>query len=128
MGPSPGSEQPELFDAVFDALSARRGDHIDTITRHLLRHVDGATELIGITGRGDQAVCFDPLERAVYRIPISRHGVHVPSATVEWSNLADPSSYVDAHHDELDWIHPAYRDRASDDAGAWEYQPFRGIS
>ena len=97
------------------------GSHIEAVARHTLRHTGGGIRLLGIDQAGPRAVCFDPAHCCVYRLPISPIGTHPTKTILDWRSVADPRSWIDAHADDLVWVHPRYDGPYGTDATCWRY-------
>ncbi len=99
----------QLIDELYNVLTAREGANVERTIRHILRHVDAGIALVGIAHEQPRVVCFDPRERAMYRVPVSRIGLHVTRSRVVGTSVDDIRAWRDEHDETLAWVHPRYR-------------------
>lgn len=102
--------RPELYVDLFESLSInRRGVHADEMVQALLRLDSGRErQLVGLIDY-ERAVYFSPDERTLRGYTFDKHGVSESDVDMLWRPISDVVSWVDAHREELDWIHPRFR-------------------
>lgn len=100
----------ELYTDLFETLSVhRRGDHADRMAQALLRKDRSEKQLVGLDDDCERAVYYSPDERTLKGYQFDKHGVSGTEFVTRWRLLSDAASWVDAHQDDLDWIHPQFR-------------------
>ncbi|MFB6127183.1 MAG: hypothetical protein ABEJ79_07830 [Halolamina sp.] len=65
---------------------------------------------------------YSAAARTLVSYEFDRHGVRETEAETLWRALGDAGSWVDAHEDDLDWVHPRYEWATTlDEEKTWEY-------
>lgn len=101
-------DRQELFEDLFDALAElRSGDHLGTMAQRLLR-TDQDRELIALVEGGERAVFYRPRSNSLVACPFDVSGVEEGGNDVLWGQLGDPTAWVDANVERVDWVHPRY--------------------
>jgi hypothetical protein len=112
VSPVPASADHEtrgLYRELTRALSELRpGEPTSDLAAHLVRR-DFRAELVALTSYGERAVYFRPLAQTLSAVPFDADGLDDDRARTEWDYVDDPTSWVDAYRDDLDWVHPRYR-------------------
>lgn len=109
VGDSPEVDRQELFEDLFDALAEfRTGDHLGTMAQRLLRK-DRKIELVALVEGGERAVIYHPREHKLVAYPFDAGGVDDSDGETLWGRLGDPTAWVDANVERVDWVHPRYR-------------------
>lgn len=129
MGTTPADTGPnrrQVYYDLYDELAFHKnGEHADRMTEALLRMERDGKSLVGLIDDRQRAVYYSSTGRSLKGYEFDRHGVQEADIDSVWRLLSDAASWVDAHQDELDWIHPHYRWvlDIDDDRDEWSFQP-----
>lgn len=106
----PTPDRQAVFADLVGALQELRGGvHGGEMAAAVFRHTTGGTSLVGLTAEGRRAVLYQPDARTLVAAPLNEHGLDHDDASPLWTGLSDPTTWVDAHGDDLAWVHPRYR-------------------
>ncbi len=129
MGTTPADSGPnrrEIFYDLYDVLALHHNaEHADRMTQALLRVESDGKDLVGLIDDHQRAVYYSSTGRSLKGYAFDKHGVREADMDSVWRLLGDAASWVDAHQEELDWIHPHYRWvlDLEDDRDEWVYRP-----
>lgn len=108
-----------LFVDLYDELAMhRRGEHPRRLATALVRREQAGPQLVGLTDGYERAVFYASASRTLAAYRFDAHGVRESGETL-WRDLSDPASWVDAHADRLDWLHPRIRWVLEGDRDCW---------
>ncbi|MEF8800163.1 MAG: hypothetical protein V5A38_01930 [Halolamina sp.] len=129
MGTTPehtGPSRRRVYTDLFDELAFHRhAEYAGHMARALLRMERDGKDLVGLTDDHERAVYYSSAGRTLRGYAFDKHGVREAEFDTVWRLLSDAASWVDAHQDQLDWIHPHYRWvlDLEDDRDVWGFQP-----
>lgn len=129
MGTTPQDTGPSrrlVFTDLFDELAVHRhAEYAGRMAGALLRLERDGKDLVGLVDDRQRAVYYSSAGRTLRAYAFDKHGVREADVDTLWRVLSDAASWVDAHRDELDWIHPHYRWvlELEDDRGVWTFRP-----
>jgi hypothetical protein len=112
--------QAVFADLTSTVQQLRGGVHARDMASAVFRHARGSTALVGLDDGGERAVFYETNARTLVAVPLDEHGLDHAGAERRWNRLGDPTAWVDARGDDLDWVHPRYRWVMDADASAWE--------
>lgn len=121
-----GPTRMQVYHDLFDELAYHRhAEHAGEMTEALLEREHTGTDLVGLTDDHQRAVYYSTTGRSLTGYAFDEHGVREADIDSVWRLLSDAASWVDAHQDELDWIHPHYRWvlNLEEDCNGWAYWP-----
>jgi hypothetical protein len=117
--------RPEIYTDLYETLAvARHAEHARHMVEALLRERRTGRQLVGLVENHQRAVFYSPVGRTLVAYRFDRHGLCESDHDTLWRLLGDAASWVDAHRDDLDWVHPHFRwvlDVEED--VAWGYPP-----
>ena len=100
----------EIHADLFETLAAERhAEHARFMAEALVRERRTGTQLVGLVDDCRRAVFYSPAGRTLVAYWFDEHGVHEEDLDTLWRLLGDAASWVDAHRDALDWVHPHFR-------------------
>jgi len=113
MGTAPqetGPSRRRVFTDLFDELAFhRQAEYAGQMAQALLRMEGNGKDLVGLVDDRQRAVYYASTGRTLRAYAFDKHGVRETDTDTVWRLLSDAASWVDAHQDRLDWIHPHYR-------------------
>lgn len=116
------ARQHELYTDLFEAIAVNRaGDHAREMATALLRKERRGDQLVGLVDDYRRAVFYSATGRTLVAYEFDEHGISETDVDTLWRALGDAASWVDAHADDLDWIHPRHRWVRDADADTWQY-------
>lgn len=103
-------DRQAVFEALTRALHAQYGGvHARDMATAVFRHARGSKALVGVESGGERAVFYEANARSLTAVPLDEHGLDHARAESLRNGLDDPTAWVDARGDELEWVHPRYR-------------------
>ena len=116
----PESDRQAAFTDLASTVQVTRGGvHAREMAAAVFRHTTGSTTLVGLIDGCERAVFYDADARALTAVPLDEYGLHRADAERLWNRLSDPATWVDAHANDLEWVHPRYRWVLDADATVW---------
>lgn len=111
----------EIYTDLYETLAVERhAEHAGHMIEALLRERRGGRQLVGLVDDYRRAVFYSPAGRTLVAYRFDKHGLHEAALDTLCRLLGDAASWVDAHRDDLDWIHPHFRWVLDlEDDGAW---------
>lgn len=107
--PSPPT-RTEIYTDLFDVLAVERNaEHARYMAESLVRKSRTGKQLVGLVDCCQRAVFYSPSGRTLVAYRFDKHGVYESDYDTLWRLLGDAASWVDAHRDDLDWVHPHFR-------------------
>lgn len=117
-------DRQAVFEALTSALQQLHGGvHARDVATALFRHATGSTALVGLTEGGDRAVFYAADAHTLTSVPLDAHGLDLPRAERLRDRSNDPTAWVVARGDGIDWVHPRYRWVLDGEAGTWTARP-----
>ena len=106
----PTPDRDEVFTGLFETLCLnRRGDHQGRMARALLR-LDGTDRnLVALIDDAQRAVYHEAESKCLKGYQFDKHGVRAAHFDTLWRLVDDVASWVDAHQDDCQWVHPRFR-------------------
>lgn len=115
-----GADRQAVFADLASAVqTVRGGDHAHETAAAVFRYATGPTTLVALAGGCERAVFYDANAHTLTAVPLDEHGLDHGGAEQLWNRLSDPTTWVDAREDDLDWVHPRYRRVLDGDPTAW---------
>lgn len=113
MGTTPddtGPSRRRIYTDLFEELAFHRhAEYAGHMAQALLRMENDGKDLVGLTDDHERAIYYSSTGRTLQGYAFDKHGVREAEFDTVWRLLSDAASWVDAHQDQLDWIHPHYR-------------------
>lgn len=104
------ADRQAVFEALTRALHELHGGvHARDMAAAVFRHARGSKALVGIVEGGRQAVFYEANARSLTAVPLDGQGLDRARAESLRTGLDDPTAWVAARRDALDWVHPRYR-------------------
>ena len=105
-----GPSRRQVYDDLYDQLALHHDlEHADRMAHALLRVESDGKDLVGLVDDHQRAVYYSTTGHSLKGYAFDEHGVREADVDSVWRLLSDAASWVDAHQEELDWIHPHYR-------------------
>lgn len=111
--------QSAFADFASTIQAVRGGDHAREMAVAVFQYATGRTALVGLVDDCERAVFYEGDAHALTAVPLDEHGLDHGAGERLWNRLSDPTTWVDARGDDLDWIHPRYRWVLAGDASVW---------
>lgn len=105
-----GTTRTALYTDLFDTLASHRNaTHAHHMAEALVRRSRTERQLVGLVDDCRRAVFFAQAERSLVAYAFDKHGVAETETASQWRVLGDAASWVDAHSEQVDWVHPEFR-------------------
>ena len=88
----------------------------------LIRKGRSSDQLVALVADCERAVYYSPHGRTMKGYSFDEHGVRETDVDTLWRLLGDAASWVDAHRENCDWVHPHFR-RVLDLDDEWVHRP-----
>lgn len=112
-----------VYTELFDVLAAERNaEHAHRMAEALVRKGRTGARLVGLVDDCRRAVFYSSTGRTLVAYRFDGHGVSESDCDTLRRPLGDAASWVDAHRDDLDWVHPHFRRVLGfDERSEWAY-------
>lgn len=107
---TPGPSRTAIYTSLFDALCRHRNaERAARMADALLRRDATGDQLVALVDDCQRAVFYNPNGRTLKGYAFDHHGLREADVDALWRPLSDAASWVDAHEEACDWVHPHFR-------------------
>lgn len=105
----PSLTRTSLYRDLYDTLAMfRNAEHAYHMAEALVRKDGTGDQLVALVDDCERAVCYLLIGQTLKNYPFGKHGVVEADVDTLWRSLGDAASWVDAHEEECDWMHPHF--------------------
>ena len=120
----PAISRTDLYESLFEPIARHRdATQASRMVESLLRKGRSSDQLVALIDDCERVVYYSPHGRMIKGYTFDENGVHEADVDTLWRLLSDAASWVDAHQDECDWVHPHFRWVLGLDEDEWAYRP-----
>ena len=119
----PTISRTELYSSLYEPIARHRdATQASRMVESLLRKGRSSDQLVALIDDCERAVYYSPHSRTMKGYTFDEHGVREADVDTLWRLISDAASWVDAHQDECDWVHPHFRWVLGLDEDEWAYR------
>lgn len=112
--------QAVFVDLASTIQTDRGGDHAREMAAAVFRHATGPTTVVGLVDGCEHVVFYDANTHSLTAVPVDEHGLDRSAGERLLHRLSDPTTWVDARANDIDWAHPRYRWVLDGNAAVWQ--------